>query len=122
VAATFESIRCRLDDLLASVVEEVELGVLDAKVAEPVMKALDRTLSAEAECMQGVEKAAKSRLNLAQRSLTWFAHRLRSLNARKSVPDAGRVPLVEKADAIRDDVRTLRRVLVCDGAEEAQAR
>jgi hypothetical protein len=64
-------------------------------------------------CAAQDTKHAKSSLKKVVRQLIQYSHRLRSRSVRNKIDEAVREPLALEADAIQDDVRTLRETLGC---------
>jgi hypothetical protein len=106
-AATFDSVDCRLGALLASL-ESVDLGPLQSRLrrlAELAKEAMDVAQERSAED-RSVE--VRRRLRSVMSRLRLFLRRLDSAHAEQSIPPEVRLPLVDEATAIRDDVTTLR--------------
>jgi hypothetical protein len=109
-AATFESILCRIDALIAAV---------QANVPEPLRtrlrKRLDRarTLVAAARDKNdaGLETAARGRLRGAAGQLRSFGFMVRSLEGRIFLSQGLRSQLSGDSNAIREDVLALRKSL-----------
>jgi len=115
IGPTFESLNCRLADLIAAVQAETRLGKQQAKLDKAAQQAKERKEAAEAECAAGDAKASAKQLKKVVRKLIQFSHRLRSNNSRKSIPDEVREPLAQAADAIQKDARELKRRPSCAG-------
>jgi hypothetical protein len=110
---TFDSINCRLDELSAEVAGEPALGGLGTKLTGALNKADSNVNLGNEQCDAGDAKAAGKRLKKAIRRMIQYGHRLRSLKARKTVPEEVRTPLVEQGAAIQQDAEALRKQLVC---------
>jgi hypothetical protein len=115
VGPTFESLNCRLADLITAVQAESQLGKQHPKLDKAAQKAKERKETAEAACAEGNAKAAGKQLKKVVRKLIQFSHRLRSNNARKNIPEEVREPLAETADEIQEDARELKDSLSCAG-------
>jgi hypothetical protein len=111
--STFASLACRLEVMVADVNAESRLGTLRSKAARAIAKATARETQAEAVCRDGMIKTARKRLKETIRALIQFSHLLRTRSARRKAPDEVRLPLAERADAIRADARALRADLAC---------
>ena len=103
-AASFESIICELDALVAQVSAETDLGRLKQNVVNSANKALKQATKAST----GKSRVAKEQLKKCAQSLDVFRHKLSSLNARHLVPHDSRALLQSQAAGIRQDVVTLR--------------
>jgi hypothetical protein len=110
---TFASLNCRLAALIAATEAADALGPLQAKLLVALGKAKARKEAAEGVCADGRTKPAKAKLKHVVRQLIQYAHRLRSLSARKKVSTEIREPLAVQADAIRVDAKTLKGTLAC---------
>jgi hypothetical protein len=113
VAATFASLNCRLAALIEAVRAESRLGKTQTKLLRAAQRAKQRKEAAEADCAGGNAKSAKKILKKVGRNLIQFSHRLRANNARKTIDQTVREPLVSAADAIQRDARTLMGRLAC---------
>ena len=107
-AATFASIVCRLDALLATIEAAPDLGTTKTALRNGVAAARSKTQAAEAATMAGRKKPASNALKKAARKLIDFGHRLRSLRSRKNIPAATRAALLAEAEPILADLKTLR--------------
>jgi hypothetical protein len=110
---TFLSLNCRLAALIAQTEATSALGSLQEKLLVPLGKAKGRKEEAEAQCAAGKPRQTKARLKQVVRGLIQYAHRLRSNAASKKAPEEVREPLALAADAIREDVKLLKRALGC---------
>ena len=115
LGATFASLGCRLDALIAAIQAETRLGGLQQRVAKPAQKAKEREEVADAACAGGDAKASGRQLKKVVRKLIQLSHRLRSRSARRQVDETVREPLAESADAIQQDARALKAALGCGG-------
>jgi hypothetical protein len=113
VGPTFASIRCRLAALNDATTAATGLGNLQAKVLQPLGKAVDRTDEGQSLCASDDLKRTRTRLKQVVRQLIQYSHKLRSHSARKKVPAEVRDPLAAEADLIQADVRALRTSVQC---------
>jgi len=112
-AATFASIDCRLDALVAEVSASTALGPLATRLQNQLQKARDRKEQADGFCRQPNVRRTKSALKKAIRKLVQVGKTLRSRKAQNSMPDPLRQQLLSDADAIRVDLRSLKSALRC---------
>jgi len=119
--ATFDSISCRLDQLSTAIGAEAGLATIAAKLQKAVDIAANNVNDASAECDAGDAKAASKKLKKAGRRLIQYGHRLRSLKSRKTIPDEIRQPFIEEGKANLDDVKALKKALVCPPASPSGA-
>src|SRR5262249_40838864 len=110
-AATFESIDCRLDLLVAKVDAAQDLGPGKKFLLAGVTAARAKKQDAEQDVAAGRSKPANKDLQKSIRKMINFAHRLRSLTSRKSIPGATRTALLDDAAPILEDLKTLRQQL-----------
>jgi hypothetical protein len=110
---TFRSLNCRLALLIEQTDAAEALGSLREKLLVPLAKAKARKEQAETQCAAGQTKQPRSRLKQVVRQLVQYAHRLRSLSARRKAPEEAREPLAQGADAVRLDAKELKRTLRC---------
>ena len=110
-AATFASILCRLDELIADVQGTAALGKQQAKLLQSAQSGRDKTTDAQSLSSAGKAKPAKKKLKKAARAVTSFVHRLSSRSARKSIPTETRQPLLDAAAPIAADLKTLSQSL-----------
>jgi hypothetical protein len=110
-AATFASIICRLEALLATVDAASDLGTTKTALRNGVAAALSKTQAADDSVTAGRKKPASNALKKAARKLIDFDHRLRSLRSRKNIPADTRAALLGDAGPILDDLKTLRKQL-----------
>lgn len=110
-AATFASILCRLDALLATVDSAGDLGTTKTALRNGVATARSKTQAADDSVTAGRKKPASNALKKAARKLIDFDHRLRSLRSRKNIPADTRAALLADAGPILDDLKTLRKQL-----------
>ena len=113
VGATFRSLNCRLDAVLARVAAAPDLGSFQDKLRRQLESAKQRKEQAEDACGEPNARRTNTRLKQAIRKMIQVMHTLRSLRAKKSLPDALRAELLEAADGVRADLRTLRRAVHC---------
>jgi hypothetical protein len=111
-ATTFESILCRLDELIAL--------VGSSNIAEPSKTSLLRRLAKAREQVvvsrdrfdDGKIGGARGRLRGAARNLSSFEFKVRSLTGRRAIDPASLVDLLgELSKAIREDALALRKIL-----------
>jgi hypothetical protein len=76
-------------------------------------RAKERKEQAEGSCREPDLRRTKQFLKQAIRQMIKVVHTLRSLRARKSLPQAVREQLFEAADGVRVDLRTLRGGVRC---------
>ena len=107
---TFVSIDCRLDVLIATLEAATDLGKLKTSLLRSATAARDKKIAAETTDPANAKKVKKL-LKKAIRKMVSFNFRIRSLNARKQIPDATRLPLVEQGDGIHKDMKALRSSL-----------
>jgi len=119
--ATFDSISCRLDQLSTAIGANAELATIAAKLQKAVDIAGDNVTAASGECDAGDAKAAGKKLKKAGRRLIQYGHRLRSLKSRKNIPEEIRQPFIDEGKAILDDVKALKKALVCPPASPSGA-
>lgn len=110
-AATFDSIICRLERLVATVEGAHDLGRLERGLDGAVTKSLAKAREAKARADGGDTKKAKKSLKKAAQRLRGFIHKLKSLSGRKVIPLAPRMMLDDAAEPIAADMKTLLRTL-----------
>jgi len=94
VEASFDSILCRIDALIASVNAASDLGRLKQGAVNSVQKAKKQCAKAQGA---GTGKTALNQLKKCAKTLDSFRHKLASNNARKIIPQ-------ETRDFFRDDI------------------
>lgn len=104
-AATFDSIFCRLDALIARVQAEAGLGTFQAKSVKSLQQAKARAQAAQTATK--VKKARKA-LQQAAKAISGYARRLGSLGARKKLDATVRADFQHAGDPIAADLQTLR--------------
>lgn len=107
-AATFASITCRLDALLARVQGESGLGSFQSGLAKNLAQAKARVADAE---KLGTGKKARKKLQQAGKAVSAYVHRLGSLTARKKLDATLRTDLQSAGSPIAADVKALRSQL-----------
>jgi hypothetical protein len=112
-AATFASIDCRLDALVAEVNASTALGALAPKLQKQIQKARDRKEQADGFCRQPNVRRTKGALKKTIRIMVQVGKTLRSRKAQRSIPDPVRQQMLTDADAVRVDLRTLKAKLQC---------
>jgi trimeric autotransporter adhesin len=110
--ATFASIDCRLDALLADLSADAGLGTFGPKLVKNVQTAKARKLDAENFCRESNAKKVKKQLQQAEKALTEYAHHLNGLPARKKIASL-RQRFLEEAAPIQSDLKTLRGAVRC---------
>ena len=110
-AATFESIDCRLDLLVAAVEAAQDLGKSKSALLAGVSAAREKKQAAESADAAGSTRRANNALKKSMRKMIGFAHRLRSLRSRKTIPQGTRMALLDAADPILADLKTLKSQL-----------
>jgi YVTN family beta-propeller protein len=110
--ATFVSLNCRLERLLAQV-RATDLGPLGAGLEKRLAKAKNLKEQAEQKCRDGNAKKSGRGLRKAGSKVGAFAGKVRSLRGRNTIPDDVRNALTMQADPIRDDMKTLQERVSC---------
>jgi cob(I)alamin adenosyltransferase len=105
VGATFVSVLCRLDALIASVNAANDLGSAKTSLLNAVTKARGQ---AQAASTATKAKSQKAQLKKCAKSLQAFGHKLATKKAKKAIPQGTRDALAGEATAIRADVLALR--------------
>jgi trimeric autotransporter adhesin len=113
VGATFRSLNCRLAALLARVNAAADLGSFQSRLPRLLESAKVRKDQAEDFCREPDSRRTSKRLKQADRKMSKVGQTLRSLRARRTLPDLLRRELLEAAIAVRADLRTLRRAVGC---------
>ncbi len=106
---TFDSLNCRITALLADVQDESRLGSIQSQLVNALERAKQLKDAAESSCIQLDTKRAKKQLQQAAQKLAQFSHRLRSHSTKRKVPAEVREPFASRADAIKNDARTLAK-------------
>ena len=109
--ATFDSIGCRLEALIGAVDAAIDPQSLNDTLDNLLKRARDPLAEAQSKAAAGRSRAARAKLRSAQRRLGVFVRRLDSRRARALVPLDTRSPLTAAAEAIAEDIPTLRRSL-----------
>jgi hypothetical protein len=104
--ATYESIDCRLDELVASLDAAQDLGRLKTGLVKAATKARTKKQQAEGFVATGKQKKQKSAMKKAAKALSSFLHKLGSRSATK-VPQGTRQMLTGEATPILADMKTL---------------
>jgi hypothetical protein len=107
---TFVDIDCRLDLLVAMTQSAQDLGRLKTRLVRVVTKARAQKQKAEGFASSNVKKAKKN-LRKAAHTMRSFVHGLKSLSARKIVPEATRNAFLAKAEPISADMTALLSML-----------
>jgi len=108
VEATFDSILCRLDALIAEAQTASDLGRLKGGIVGSAQKAKKQCAKA---AMLGTGKSASNQVKKCSKSLDTFRHKLDSNNAHKIVPEATRNLFRDQAAQLRTDANSLRGTL-----------
>jgi hypothetical protein len=114
VGPTFASIDCRLAALLARVGTASELGALRQTLVGQLQQASTQERRTESLCSKNKRRPRRRAFRPALSALARFLTILRSHRAR-AVPTSLASELRTMAEAIRGDMRTLRRHVVCPG-------
>ncbi|HEV7734538.1 MAG TPA: hypothetical protein VGR62_20360 [Candidatus Binatia bacterium] len=109
-AATFESIICRLERLVALVKGAQDLGKTKAQLERASVKALDKTRAAQG-LVGGKRKKVKNSLHKGSRKIVSFNFRVRSRNGQKIIPQATRDALLGLGEPILRDMKILLKSL-----------
>jgi hypothetical protein len=110
--ATFASIDCRLDALLADLDAEPGLGTFGPKLVKNVQTAKARKLDAEGFCRASNAKKVKKQPQQSAKALTQYAYRLNGLSARKKIASL-RHRFLDEAGPIQSDLKMLRGSVRC---------
>jgi Tol biopolymer transport system component len=102
--ASLPSIRCRAIDLVDSTVGRIEIATIRETLRTSAEQARAQLAIAGQEGRRG-----QNALRRAERRLTSYRHRLRSLAGRRKIAKAVRDDLLGSAEALRSDIRGLRR-------------
>ncbi len=106
--ATYDSIICRLDALVAYVQNATDLGRLKKGLTKSATAARNQCGNGNATS----SKTASNQLKRCAHTLASFRQRLQSLNGRRVVPEATRTYLdTTVVTPLRSDVRAFRRTL-----------
>ena len=109
--ATYESIDCRLDGLVASLNAAQDLGKLKKRLVKGATKARTKKQKAEGLVATGKTKREKKTMKKAVKALSKFLKEVGSPSARKLIPPGTRQILTDQTKAILADMRTLLRTL-----------
>ncbi len=110
-AATYESILCRLDLLIAMVRASDDLGRTKRSLEKLSVKARERTATSQGLVTGGKRKAIKNTLHKGSRKMVGFNFRVRSLVGRRVIGDATASALRALGEPLLDDMRTLLKTL-----------
>jgi hypothetical protein len=119
--ATFDSIRCRLDDLVARVAAADDLERFGKRLEKNLGRAENRLDRAEDACRDDNLRKSKRQLKRLVRVLVRAGRALTSLNARRKLDRELRRDLLGDIRALVRDAKRLRRVLVCPPASPSGA-
>jgi flagellar hook-associated protein FlgK len=119
-AATFASIDCRLDALIAQLTAtpDVPAKLKDA-LAKNLQKARDK--KQQAEHATSITRAVLGELKQARRQMITFSHHIRSLAGRRAIHGDTGPALASAGDAISADLKTLRNSLRSAGKGKVRA-
>jgi hypothetical protein len=113
LGASFASIACRVDELLALVRASADLGPLQQSFVARVGRA-EHTLDVAGDaCTAGRSSQARSGLAVLERQLTIIRSRTRTNRARSVIPSGLAEEIAGDADEIRVDVGLLLSALAC---------
>jgi hypothetical protein len=104
--ATYESIDCRLDGLIASLNAAQDLGKLKKALVKAATKARTKKQKAEGFAT-GNKKREKKLMKKAVKGLSKFLRKVGSRPATKLIPPAKRQLLTDQTNPILQDMRTL---------------
>ena len=110
-AATYESILCRLDQLIALVRESNDLGKTKTSLEKLSVKARERTATSQGLVTGGKRKAIKNTLHKGSRKMVSFNFRVRSLVGRRLIGGATAAALRELGEPLVEDMRALLKTL-----------
>ncbi len=105
--ASYASIDCRLDGLVASLDAAQDLGRLKSGLVKVATKARTKKQQAEGFVATGKKKQEKKAMKKAVKALSSFLHKVGSRSARKLIPPGTRQILTDQTNAILADMRTL---------------
>ena len=91
----------------------VEPGRLQTRLLEFLARAKERKEAAEAACLEPDLRRTRKLLNQARIKTVEVGRKLRSRQAKKSIPKELRDALREALGGVRLDLRTLKRDVVC---------
>ena len=111
MGARFESVNCRLSDLVARVGALSGPRGLRRRLLALATKATNRTQGARQRCASGRKRKTRALLAQAIRALGAFRSRAASRAVVRKIP--GAAALGTPADALRNDLRSLRAALTC---------
>jgi hypothetical protein len=114
---TFPSIACRLDELRADTLAEPALERFVEQLLKVLDRAVERLGAAADRCEAGELKFAKAKLKKVAGKLADYPKRINRRVGRKTIPEEIREAFTAQADALRQDVQTLRDTLVCPPAQ-----
>jgi hypothetical protein len=110
-AATFASILCRIDLLVAA----TEAGDVDERVQQTLLERLAKARSVVLEAQdrfdRGIIRGAQSKLKSAERRMRGYTQRVNSLAGRRAMDPTLAAVLTDHAEAIEDDIKALRKSL-----------
>jgi hypothetical protein len=112
VAATFDSIDCRLVALLARVNATSDLGTFGPKLANNIGRAKDDEEAGAGFCASSDLKRTRQQLKQAVRALIDYVHRLNGHAARKKLREL-RQELVAAGEPIKADLKSLKNAVSC---------
>jgi hypothetical protein len=105
--ATYESIDCRLDGLIANLSAAQDLGKLEERLVKAATKARSKKQQAEGFAAEGNTKREKKLMKKAVKALSKFVRKLGSRSATKVIPPETRQALTDQTTPILADMETL---------------
>ncbi|HEV7735184.1 MAG TPA: hypothetical protein VGR62_23640 [Candidatus Binatia bacterium] len=105
IAATYDSIRCRLDELADTVATEPSLAGVAAKLTTNIDKANELLDKAEA----GSGRATRSALRKVGTRLRAIGRPVRSLHGRRTIDEEVRADMLATLEGLLADVKTLMK-------------
>jgi hypothetical protein len=105
--ATYASIDCRLDGLVASLTAAQDLGKLKKRLVKAATKARKKKQKAEGFAAAGKKKQEKKGMKKAVKALSKFLRLAGSRAATKLIPPGTRQKLIDETNPILADERTL---------------
>ena len=107
-APTFDSIECRLPELLTTVNSASDLATLQTILAKRLVAAKNRVQRAQEASVARRPRAVGSLLGTAARNLDGFERQLGSRRAQRLIPAGTRSALLAELGPIRNDALVLR--------------
>src|SRR5262249_49921843 len=108
--ASFASVECRLDGLVASARQATDLGRRAPRIVKQLDRAASATRDAETVCNQGRTRPARARLRRARK----FVGAVKAMLAPRGRAGVGAAAdLADAADAVAVDLKALRLQVQC---------